>query len=658
MTPPRIERRLAAIMAADVAGYSRLMGIDEVGTLNALKEHRRERIDPTIVRHNGRVFKTTGDGLLVEFASVVDAVGCAVAIQRAMLAFNEEVHTDRQIVFRIGINVGDIILDGGDIFGDGVNVAARLETICEPGGVCISRYANEQVRDKLSLRFADLGEQTVKNIAHAIGVYGLTAKDIAALPEQALPELRPPGFHAMPVIARYRAMRAMVAGGGAIVALLITGLWWMTHDTPPKVAVAPNPVTSASEPTRAPASGSETLRLPDKPSIAVLRFTNLSGDLTQEYFSDGISDDLLTGLSRFRSLFVIAKSSSFAYESRGLDVKQVARELGARYALEGSVRKSADRIRISAQLADTIGGNQIWAEQYDRSIVDVFAVQDEITKAVLHAILPAIEQAERDRVMRKPPQSLSAWEAYQRGLWHVSRLSGADNEQAQRFFRQAIDQDPTLGRAYSELATTFNREVMALRMTPQDAVIVAEPLARKAVDLDDYDANAHIALSRVLLFQRGDYVEAMAEARRALELNPDLGLAHSAMGMALTFSGRPQQGLLYAQRGFILDPKNPSIIPVFHVMIASYFLRDYAGALLSAQTALRMYGPFGHTYYWLAAILSQLRRISEAQEALQKAITLRGLPYGITATGKRLPFMRLEDWEHELEGLRAAGWQG
>ena len=309
MTSPRIERRLAAILAADVASYSRLMGTDEVGTLIALKEHRRERIDPAIARHNGRIVKTTGDGLLVEFASVVDAVACAVAIQRAMLAFNAGIHADRQIVLRIGINVGDIILDGGDIFGDGVNVAARLEALCEPGGICISRYANEQVRDKLPLSFADLGEQTVKNIARAVGVFGLAAKDIAALPEEALPGPEPPELRTPLAPVRRRPAGAMVAGGIAAAAILAAGGWWTLHDRiahPVAAVIAPAPPR--------PVAYSPQDR---RQSIIVLLFENSSGDPTQDNAAAAVTRDVQDRIAEDSTLPLTPPETAFCIPGQG-----------------------------------------------------------------------------------------------------------------------------------------------------------------------------------------------------------------------------------------------------------------------------------------------------------------------------------------------------
>ncbi len=354
MAEARVQRRLAAILAADVAGYSRLMGADEEGTLAALKELRRELADPKIKEHRGRIVKTTGDGLLVEFASVVDAVRCAVEVQQEMAERNVGVPEEQRIQFRIGINLGDIIKDGRDIYGDGVNVAARLEALAEPGGICVNRVVRDQVRDKLDFAFEDAGEQRVKNIARPLRVY---------------------------------------------------------HVRPGQVA---NEEMSAAQP---------PLALPDKPSLAVLPFTNMSGDPEQEFVSDGIAEDVISALSHYPSLFVIARNSTFTYKGRAVDVKQVGRELGVRYVLEGGVRKAGNRIRVTAQLIEAETGNHVWANRYDRDLADIFAVQDEITHALTTALTPAIADAELRRAIRKPPESLDAWAAYQRGLWHLSKAT-------------------------------------------------------------------------------------------------------------------------------------------------------------------------------------------------------------------------------------------
>jgi adenylate cyclase len=371
-------RRLAAILAADVAGYSRLMGADEEGTLAALKALRREVADPKIKEHRGRIVKTTGDGLLLEFASVVDAVRCAVEVQREITERNADVPPDRRIELRMGINLGDIIRDGRDIFGDGVNVAARLEALAEPGGIYVSRVVHDQVRDKLDVAFEDLGEQQVKNIARPVHVW--------------------------------------------------------------RIRLGAKSAVSAS------------LGLPDKPSIAVLPFANMSADPEQEFFADGIAEDVITALSRYPSLFVIARNSSFTYKGRAVDVKQIGRELGVRYVLEGSLRKAGNRIRVTAQLVEAETGNHIWAERYDRGLADIFAVQDEIAQAVTIAIAPAIADAEQHRAMRKPPGSLDAWAAYQRGLWHLSKANIDDNALAQKFLQQAVDLDPSFAGGYKGLA--------------------------------------------------------------------------------------------------------------------------------------------------------------------------------------------------------------
>src|SRR5216683_7741318 len=588
MAEARVQRRLAAILAADVAGYSRLMGADEEGTLAALKALRRELADPKIKEHRGRIVKTTGDGLLVEFASVVDAMRCAVEVQHEMAERNAGVPEERRIQFRIGINLGDIIKDGRDIHGDGVNVAARLEALAEPGGICVNRVVRDQVRDKLDFAFEDAGEQRVKNIARPLRVY--------------------------------RVRTGRVVGEARSTA------------QPP-------------------------LALPDKPSVAVLPFTNMSGDPDQEFVSDGIAEDVITALSRYPSLFVIARNSCFTYKGRAVDVKQVGRELGVRYVLEGSLRKSGNRIRVTAQLVEADAGNHLWAERYDRDLADIFAVQDEITEAVTIAIAPAVADAEQRRALRKPPGSLDAWAAYQRGQWHLSKSTPDDNSLAEKFFQQAMGLDPTFSGAYGGLARAQDQAAYFLTPDLVEALSFAEALARRAVALDRADAEARSLLGHVL-WRRGDYEGALSEAERALATAPNLASAHQTLGAALIFSGRPKEGVAALERSIRLDPRDSSsAVRLSRMALGLYFFRDYAAAAEVAKRAIRSYPDFPNAYRWLAAALGQLGRSEEAKEALGKAIAI--LPAAFERNVRnRVPWMRPEDHAHMLDGLRKAGWEG
>ena len=382
--PGRIERRLSAIMAADVAGYSRLMHNDEEATHAALTALLADAVEPVIAEHGGHIVKNTGDGFLAEFPSAVEAVRTAMQFQNRIHELTMDDAEDRRIAFRVGINIGDVIVEAHDIFGDGVNIAARLEGVAEPGGICISQTVLNHARDKVSFEVEDAGEQTLKNIARPVHVYRIIIE----------PSRRP---------------------------------------------ATPKPEIPA-------------LALPDKPSVAVLPFTNMSGDPEQEFVSDGIAEDVITALSHYPSLFVIARNSTFTYKGRAVDVKQVGRELGVRYVLEGSVRKAGNRIRVTAQLIEAETSNHVWAERYDRDLADIFAVQDELTEALTIALAPAIADAELRRAMRKPPGSLDAWAAYQRGLWHLSKATPDDDATAEKFFKQAIDLDPTFAGGYSALA--------------------------------------------------------------------------------------------------------------------------------------------------------------------------------------------------------------
>ena len=591
MAEERIDRRLAAIFAGDVAGYSRLMGVDEEGTLRQLKTHRKELIDPKITEHRGRIVKTTGDGVLVEFVSVVDAVRCAVDIQRGMVERNAEVPADRRVEFRVGINVGDIISDSNDIYGDGVNVAARLEALAEPGGIMVSRNVHDQVRDKLSFGFEDMGEQTVKNIARPIGVYHVSLIDNTA-----------------PIAVK-------VAAGAAKTKL-----------------------SSA-----------------DRPSLAVLPFANMSGDSEQEYFADGISEDIITGLSKLRWFFVIARNSSFVYKGKAVDVKRVARELGVRYVLEGSVRKGGNRVRITAQLIDAATGNHIWADRYDGDLTDVFALQDEITKKVVAAIEPRLLEAEGIRSQNRSPEDLGAWDMVIQANSLFWRLTKAEGEASIAILKQAVERYPDYAPACSMLAfAMLVSRLLGWSVGEREPLVKqAAALATRAAELDDSDPWAHLALGYVAFtMRRTDH--AVQEFQRALDLNPNFAAAHGYLGFALAFGGRSDQAIDHIEQAIRMSPHDPQNA-IFYggLAVAHYLAGRYAEAVGFGREALQLRDGMtsGHRIY--CASLAQTGQIDEARTAVARLKELQP-EMSIAWIEKYVPYPP-GPMTKFLEGMRKAG---
>jgi adenylate cyclase len=555
----RVDRRLAAILAGDIAGYSRLMSLDEEGTLRALKSHRKELIDPKIAEHRGRIVKTTGDGMLVEFVSVVDAVRCAVDIARGMRERNAGIPADRRIEFRTGINVGDIISDGNDIFGDGVNVAARLEALAEPGGIMVSRVVYDQVRDKLNFGFEDLGEQTVKNIARPIGVHRVSFSD-----------------HAEPASGR-----------------------------------------------KSPATAEKELQVSDQPSIAVLPFNNMSGDPEQEYFADGVSEDIITGLSKLRWFFVIARNSSFAYRGKAIDVKRAARELGVRYVLEGSVRKGGNRVRITAQLIDAESGNHVWADRYDGDLSDVFELQDEITKKVVSALEPRLLEAEALRSRNRSAEDIGAWDLVMQANSRLWRQTKADTDAAIVLLKQATERFPDYAPAHSILAFALLFRAIQGGVSGSRDVKEAVALANRASELGDSDPWAHVSLGYAeFLVRQTDH--AIQRFQRALEINPNFAAAHGYLGTALAFNGQSDEAIHHAELALRMNPHDPQNA-IHHVglAVAHYYAGAFDKAVGSARKAVqqRPGWPPGHRIY--CASLAQAGQTYEARAALDQLKALQ-----------------------------------
>jgi len=585
MAEERVNRKLAAILAADVVGYSRLMGADEEGTLAALKQHRQSVFDPAVAAHNGRVVKLIGDGTIVEFGSVVEAVHCALAVQRSNGLIPDEALRQPKIVLRIGINLGDVIIEGDDIYGDGVNIAARLEPLAEPGGICVSSIVNESIGNRIDVRFRDAGEINVKNIDRPIRVWKWH-----------------PG--ATPELAK-------------------------ASDKPlPNIATA---------------------------SIAILPFTNMSGDPEQEYFSDGISEDIITDLSKIAGLTVIARNSSFAYKGRSVDIRTVGRELGVHSVLEGSIRRAGKRVRITAQLIDAGNGAHLWADRYDRDLTDIFAVQDDVTQRIVEALKITLSPAEKQRLADSETRNVVAYDCVLRGREFM--LGKEKNlgtfQQAIKYFKEALEHDPNYSVAYACLGFGYMFDYQN-RWTedPDKSLSIAKEYARQAIEKDPNEPIARCVAALAASYEK-DLDRAKAEIDVALKLNPSLALAHNLRGTIRTFSGEPLEAIPEIEQAMRIDPAMSG--QFLHFLGLAYLLAEKyetAAALLRQRIILVPNTDF--TRAILASALGHLGELDEARRVWGELMDINP-KYSFYAHVGRQPFERKEDVERMAEGLRKAG---
>jgi TolB-like protein/class 3 adenylate cyclase/rhodanese-related sulfurtransferase len=595
----RAERRLTTILAADVVGYSRLMAADETGTLTSLKAIRREVFEPKTAEYRGRVVKLMGDGTLMEFGSVVDAVAFAVEVQRAMALRNTAVPDDQRIAYRMGINIGDIIVEGDDIYGDGVNVAARLEALAEPGAICVSRPVHTQIKGKVDLAFEDLGEQQVKNIPEPVQVFRVLLDAPAAEHTTA------------PTPTAKRSLRWPVVAGGLAVLVGVAGvvLWqrpWEPREEPASVEAMAFP-------------------LPDKPSIAVLPFNNMSDDASQDYFADGITEDLITDLSKISGLFVIARNSSFSYKGQQVKVRQVAEEMGVRYVLEGSVRRAGDQVRINAQLIDATTGGHIWAERYDGSMADVFALQDKVTQQIVTALAISLTADEQTKRTQTETENAAAYDAFLRG-WELYRRGTAEDLAATiPFLEKAIKLDPDYGRAYAAMAAVYwnsarNSWTRSLGLTWNEAMTKARLNLRQA--MNNPSTLAHqVASERAAYLQRkADKAIEQADLAIALDANDPAG--YLAMANALIKARKPDEAVELVHQAMRLDPHFPTSY-LTRLGRAQFAMGDYEGAAATFDQAAGRNPENDWTFVYLAAAYGHLGNQQDAKIAVESANALR-----------------------------------
>jgi adenylate cyclase len=580
MEDQHTERKLAAILALDVAGYSRLMSHDEEGTLRGLMAHLGELVEPRIVGHRGRIVKRTGDGLLVDFASAVEAVRCAIAIQRGMIERNRATPEDSRIEFRIGINLGDVIIEGEDIYGDGVNIAARLEGIAEPGAIFVSRAVRDSVRDRLEVALEDLGEKSVKNIARPVRVFRIALKD----------------------------------------------------------GIRPTPPLATS---------------PDKPSLAVLPFVNMSGDAEQEYFSDGMTEDLITDLSKVSGLFVIARNSSFAYKGKSVKVQEIGRELDVRFVLEGSIRKSRDRVRITAQLIDAGNGGHLWADRFDRDLTDIFATQDEVVEKIVGALAVKLTRGEERRLRRGGTKNVEAYEAWLRARELLARGTRDSVVQSQAMYRRAIEIDPNFAAPHGGLAfAAISDYANAWTAEPERALEEAERWARRAIELDVQEPVGHVALGNVLLWQR-HHDAALAALNRAIDLDPNYAQAHGLMGVTLMYSGRAMEAVESFATTIRLDPLYPNLILHFLAQ-ARFSLGEYEVAAGHLLDRIAQNPDTDSSRMLLAACYGHLGRAENARAVWADLLKVNP-GFSLAQRERVLPYKDPGDFLHIIAGLKKAG---
>ncbi|MBT5047390.1 MAG: tetratricopeptide repeat protein [Rhodospirillaceae bacterium] len=588
MAEERVQRRLAAILAADVVGYSRMMGLDEGGTLSRLKTLRQEIFEPKTKQYGGRTFKTTGDGALVEFNSAVDAVKSAVDIQEALAARNAGADDDQKILLRIGISLGDVIVEGSDLYGNSVNVASRMEGLAEPGGICVSGNVHEHIGRSLDVIFEDMGDQSVKNIVQPVRCY-----------------------------------RVLLEPGKT--------------DTSPDQDTAP--------------------ALPDRLAVAVLPFENLSGDAEQEYFADGLTEDIITALSIWRSFPVIARNSTFAYKGQSPDIREVGKALGARYVLEGSVRKAASRVRVTAQLIDAETGHHVWAERYDRELEDIFALQDELTQGIAAVVAPEIDRAEHKRLVVTKPQNLGAWDLVLQGTKLLDDFSEASNRNARDSFERAVALDPDYSRAYAGLAFTYHRDIMlGFGASRKESLASLLENARRAVQLDNADYLGHWELAIGYLMAE-EHDLGFSEALRSLELNPTNAHGYTLCGLANLLVGRADDAIDFIQTGVRLNPQDTRLqMTVAYMGRAHFTARRYDQAREWTLKAIARNPDIPEFHLVLAATLGHLGETERAQDSLEACKSLR--PTYLAEFANWFWYKHDADNEHFRDGLRKAGWDG
>ena len=628
MADKSLKRKLVAILHADVKGYSHLMDDNEEATVSTLTAYR-EVIGVLIQQHRGRVVHGSGDSLLAEFVSVVDAVQCAVEIQKELTTRNAELSEDRKVEFRIGINLGDVIEKDGDLHGDAVNIAARVEALAEGGGICITRTAYDQVKNKLSLGYEYLGEHAVKNIAEPVRVYRVMMEPEAA----------------GKVIGEKRARpgRWQMAALAVATLILITGA----------VAVL-NLYLRPSEPPIEVASEAKTaFPLPDKPSIAVLPFDNLSGDPDQEYFSDGLTDQIIIGLSKVPHLFVIARNSTFTYKGKPVKVQKVSEDLGVKYVLEGSVQKTADRIRITAQLIDATTGRHLWAERYDRELKDIFALQDEITKKIITAMQVKLTEGEQVRAAAKGTNNLEAYLKYLQADDYIDRINIESNALGKQLAQEAIALDPEYAMAYRALGRAHMLDVwLGSSKSPKDSITKAIKLVKQAIVLDDTYAEAYGLLGYLFSMTR-QHDKAVALGEKAVALNPNSAESHFRLGKTLTFSGRYEESIPEYKRAIRLNPIPPNMY--FYSLGLSYgWTGQYEEAITWCKKATRLEPNSLYARIMMTVVYSLSRREEEARAAAAEVLRINP-KFSLEKFEKKVTYKKKTDKERVIGALRKAG---